>query len=228
MLKNSRRNCWNAEAGIPTWTGNSGAVRPPGSGDNKYNSYTVMACKLISISFYCRPRFGTKKKSALPALKPQIPSQPVEMTVNSSDTAATNLSLPGCSNEPMSSRDLLSKMKARNRLLGLPGTSTERNDEEFTFRSVNEEESLILDTQAAPLEFATGVDYNSMMDNIRSFVAFRGVNPGQVATTDLLNEFDGKLPARGAPLFRGLLNQLCTFSRDVHNQGIWQLKPEFR
>lgn len=28
MLKHSRRNCWNAEAGIPTWTGSSGAVRP--------------------------------------------------------------------------------------------------------------------------------------------------------------------------------------------------------
>lgn len=113
-------------------------------------------------------------------------------------------------------------------MLGLPGSSTERSDLDSAFRSVNEEESLILETHAAPLEFATGVDYHLMMDNIRSFVAFRGIIPGQVSTSDLLNEFDGKLPLRGAPLFRALLNQLCIFSRDVHNQGIWQLKPEFQ
>ena len=128
----------------------------------------------------------------------------------------------------MSSRDLLSKMQARNRLLGLPGSSTDSSHHDSNFRSTNEEEVLILQTNSAPLEFATGVDYQTMMEDIRSFVAFRGVVPGQVLTTDLLSEFNGKLPARGAPLFRALLNQLCTFTRDVNNQGIWQLKSEFQ
>lgn len=118
-------------------------------------------------------------------------------------------------------------MQARNRLLGLPGSAAnEPNDS--AFRAANEEESMILQTDAAPLEFAVGVDYHTMTEEIRSFVAFRGVTPGQAFTTDLLNEFDGKLPLRGAPLFRAILNQLCTFTRDVHNQGIWQLKPEFQ
>jgi DNA excision repair protein ERCC-6 len=33
ILKSSRRNCYTAEAGIPTWTGTSGAVRPSGPTD---------------------------------------------------------------------------------------------------------------------------------------------------------------------------------------------------
>lgn len=128
----------------------------------------------------------------------------------------------------MSSRDLLSKMQARNRLVGLPGSSVDGSDQDSSFRTSNEEEILILQTNHAPLEFASGVDYHSMLEDIRSFVAFRGVVPGQVSTTDVLNEFNGKLPSRGAPLFRAFLNQLCNFTRDVNNQGIWQLKPEFQ
>lgn len=149
------------------------------------------------------------------------------MSKDSPEAVDASLPIPGSSNAVLSSQDLLSRMQARNRLLGLPGNSAD----DFTgssFRSANEEESLILETQSAPLEFATGVDYHTMTENIRSFVAFRGVTPGQVTTTDILNEFDGKLPLRGAPLFRALLNQLCSFTRDVHNQGIWQLKPEFQ
>ena len=165
-----------------------------------------------------RPRFGVKKKNIFPT-KVSASHDTSETANNSTETPVASLTLPGCSNGILSSSDLLDRMKMKNRLLGLPG-------EDSVFLSANEEESLILDT--TPLEFATGVDYHSMMENIRSFVAFRGVVPGQVLTTDILGEFDGKLPARGAPLFRALLNQLCTFTRNVHNQGIWQLKPEFQ
>ena len=118
-----------------------------------------------------------------------------------------------------SSQDLLTRMKTRNRLLGLP-TVTQ-------LQSTNEEEHLILNS-STPLEFATDVDYKSMLDDIRNFVAFRGLTPGQVTTTDILAEFNGKLPAGGVPLFRALLKQICTFSRDVHEKGIWQLNSEFR
>lgn len=31
MLKTSRRDCWNAQAGVPTWTGSSGVIRTAGS-----------------------------------------------------------------------------------------------------------------------------------------------------------------------------------------------------
>lgn len=126
-----------------------------------------------------------------------------------------------------SSQDLLNRMANRNRLLGLPEASDDE-DSNSSFQSPNEEENLILNTHKSPLEFAPEVDYRTMMDDIRNFVAFRGVNPGQVYTDDLLAEFNEKLPLRGAPLFRALLSQLCTFSRDVHNNGIWQLKPEFQ
>jgi hypothetical protein len=176
-----------------------------------------------------KPRFGAKKKSVLPSVGTCTSSHHAEMSKESPGAVdAIDLPIPGSSNAVLSSQDLLSRMQARNRLLGLPGNSADDCTAGSSFRSANEEESLILETQSAPLEFATGVDYHTMTENIRSFVAFRGVTPGQVTTTDILSEFDGKLPLRGAPLFRALLNQLCSFTRDIHNQGIWQLKPEFQ
>ena len=123
-------------------------------------------------------------------------------------------------------------MQSRNRLLGLPSSGAgndedDSDDDETALGTAREEEALISST-TVPLEFATGVNCESMMEDIRSFVAFRGVVPGQVSTADLLNEFNGQLPPRGAPLFRALLSRLCNFSRDVNGQGLWQLKPEFR
>ena len=120
-------------------------------------------------------------------------------------------------------------MAARNRLLGVPGSAAPPDDDDESYLGqAREEENLIHQSAPVPLEFATGVDYRSMMDEVRSFVAFRGVVPGQVSTSDLLNEFNGKLSTRGAPLFRALLKQLCNFTRNVHGDGIWQLKPEFQ
>ncbi|KAK4022360.1 hypothetical protein OUZ56_007831 [Daphnia magna] len=207
VLKSSRRNCWTAEAGVPTWTGTSGALRS--STDRE------------------KPRFGAKKKTVHLSVNASTSAHQSEISSNPSESIAACSGIPGSSTAVLSSRDLLSRMQARNRLLGLPGSAAnEPNDS--AFRAANEEESMILQTDAAPLEFAVGVDYHTMTEEIRSFVAFRGVTPGQAFTTDLLNEFDGKLPLRGAPLFRAILNQLCTFTRDVHNQGIWQLKPEFQ
>lgn len=126
----------------------------------------------------------------------------------------------------MGSSDLLSRMKARNRLVGLPEQDSENTEDSLQSASV--EEPLILNSQPAPLEFATGVDYRTMMDNIRSFVAFRGIIPGLVTTADLLAEFNGNLPPKGAPLFRALLNQLCSFTRNANGEGVWQLKLEFQ
>ena len=181
--------------------------------------------------FICRPRFGLKKKNVNPA--PTItPSTSILKSVEA-ETPTTSQpesveSVPNSWNSTaFSSQDLLNRMAKRNRLLGLPKASDDE-DSNSTFQSTNEEESLILNTQTSPLEFAPEVDFRTMMDDIRNFVAFRGVNPGQVFTDDLLAEFNDKMPSRGAPLFRALLSQLCTFTRDVHNRGIWQLKPKFQ
>ena len=115
---------------------------------------------------------------------------------------------------------------ARNRLLGLPGC--QGSSSSAGLNSVNEEEDLILNCDSVPLEFSDGVDYKFMLDDIRNFVAFRGVTGGQVTTEDLLSEFNGKLPVKGAAIFRALLKEICTFSRNVHGQGVWQLKIEFQ
>jgi len=117
---------------------------------------------------------------------------------------------------PPSSRELLNGMLARDLLLG-----------ESTAFADDEEETSIHQYAPIPLEFATGIDYRSMMNKICKFVALRGVVRNQVSTRDILNEFKGKLPERGEPLFRALLKQLCNFTQDVNGLGLWQLKPEF-
>ena len=112
-------------------------------------------------------------------------------------------------------------MAARNRLLGVPGSAPPPDDvDESYLGQAREEENLIHQSTPVPLEFATGVDYRSMVDEVRSFVAFRGVVPGQVSTSDLLNEFNGNLPTRGVPLFRALLKQLCNFTRNFMETAV--------
>jgi len=166
-----------------------------------------------SLLFY-RPRFGSKKKATLATTAPSCATPNAHASIEPESTESIASSTTG-----FSSQDLLNRMKTRNRLLGLPTTTQ--------FQSPDEEEHMILNS-TTPLEFATDVDYKSMLDDIRNFVAFRGQTPGQVTTNDILTEFNQKLPTGGAPMFRALLKQICTFSRDVHNQGIWQLNPEFQ
>ena len=178
--------------------------------------------------FVIRPRFGLKKKNVGPAstVTPSTSVQvPTEETATTSKADSVESVPSSWNSTAFSSQDLLNRMATRNRLLGLPEADDENPS---TFQSANEEETLILNTATPPLEFAPEVDYRTMMDDIRNFVAFRGVTPGQVFTCDLLSEFNGKLPSRGAPLFRALLNQMCNFTRDTDNRGIWQLKPELQ
>lgn len=128
----------------------------------------------------------------------------------------------------LSSSDLLKRMQKRNRLLGVPSDRSSNEDARSSLQAVNEEETFIMGSDSAPLEFAPDVDYKTILDDLRSYVAFRGVVPGQVSTQDLLDEFNVKLPPRSAPIFRAFLKELCDFHRDVNGQGMWQLKPEFR
>lgn len=177
--------------------------------------------------FFNRPRFGTKKKNvAVGSLnQTSLSGNSSEESSSKADPVKHVVSLPG-SSKMLASSDLLSRMQGRNRLVGLAEPDNE-NDQD-SLQAIAIEEPLILNSQPAPLEFASGVDYRTMMDNVRSFVAFRGVVPGLVTTSDLLAEFNGNLPPKGAPLFRALLNQLCMFTRNGNGEGVWQLKPEFQ
>lgn len=185
---------------------------------------SVLSLNLALIAF--RPRFGAKKKSIAPPVATETAS-----TSGTSSISGQLAEDKDSSNGAPSSRDLLNRMQARNRLLGLPGSISADDDSDegnnARLGSANEEESLIANSDLS-LEFASGVDYRSLMDDIRNFVAYRGVVPGLVTTANLLDEFNGRLPSRGAPLFRALLKQLCTFTRDNHGEGVWQLKPEFQ
>ena len=139
-------------------------------------------------------------------------------------TAAT-----GEAEAPVSSQDLLARMMARNRLLGVSPNACQSEDGRHSSlqTEASAEEDLILNSHSVALEFSSGVDYKTLLDDIRNFVAHRGTVPGQVSTGDILSEFDGKLPPKSAAIFRALLRELCTFSRDVHGQGVWQLEAQF-
>jgi hypothetical protein len=70
-------------------------------------------------------------------------------------------------------------------------------------------------------------EYVELLREIREFIAFRAMVDGQASTAELLSEFGDKLPAKDSPLFKQMLNQLCTH-RQVDGQRIWRLKLEFR
>ena len=70
-------------------------------------------------------------------------------------------------------------------------------------------------------------EYVELLREIREFIAFRAMVDGQASTTELISEFGDKLPAKNSPLFKQMLNQLCTH-RQVEGQRIWRLKLEFR
>ena len=147
-----------------------------------------------------------------------------------SSSMTAESSMGSAESATLSSSVLLKRMQMRNRLLGVPSTAAVLLDEDGNSLSQTpgEEENLILNSQQVPLEFATGVDYLSLMDDIRNFVAFRGIVPGQVTTEDILHQFNNNLPPKSAAIFRALLNELCNFHRDVHGQGVWELKPELK
>ncbi|KAL9956256.1 hypothetical protein ACROYT_G037709 [Oculina patagonica] len=102
--------------------------------------------------------------------------------------------------EPVHSSQLLAKMRARNNLL------------------------LSNDSGEAP-----GNNGDDLLVQIRNFIASQCTTIGQATTQEILDEFGSKLPQSDSVVFRSMLRQICTFTRDsLSGKGIWLLKEEFR
>lgn len=106
------------------------------------------------------------------------------------------------------SSSLLAKMRARNHLI-----SPERLESE----SVQSQASV-------PLSATT--EHDTLLVEMRNFIAFQAQVDGQASTREILQEFEGRLSASQACVFRELLRSLCTFHR-TDGEGIWKLKPEY-
>ncbi|KAI1292136.1 DNA excision repair protein ERCC-6 [Halotydeus destructor] len=64
-----------------------------------------------------------------------------------------------------------------------------------------------------------------LIENIRTFVASRPFQ--QAHTNEVLDKFKDALPIHQTPVFKALLNNLCSFARRSDGVGIWTLKSEF-
>ena len=111
-------------------------------------------------------------------------------------------------NEAMSAQDLLKRMKERNRLM--PGQNREHffdGQDLFT-----------------PEGFNTNVE---LLADIRNFIAFQNssAGDGEATTSAIVDYFKEKLPPIKNPLFKALLNEICSFDK---TNKIWRLKEEFR
>ena len=173
-LRRSRRECFRAEAGVPTWTGTNGNVAR-------------------------KPKFGKN------------PSKPTE--VSKSDVKHFNG--PGISKNALSSSDLLSKIKERNRFL--PLENSEANSDNLFTPSTSTSHS----TDSSEME---------LLADIRNFIAFQSNVNGKASTNELVQKFSDRVPPKQSPLFRALLTKICDFEKQtdaLKGDGIWKLKPEF-
>ena len=106
-------------------------------------------------------------------------------------------------NDPLSSSELLSRMRSRNHALLNAGGEGDKNPS---------------DLRPEELELFT---------DIRNHIAFGCAVDGQAATTEILDQFKSRIPAQNSAQFKAMLSQLCDFHK-IHGQGTWILKPEFR
>lgn len=59
-----------------------------------------------------------------------------------------------------------------------------------------------------------------------SFILQASVD-GRASTYEIVERFHERLPPQKSPLFKALLNEICSFRRDGDGKGIWTLRPEF-
>ncbi|NWJ02370.1 ERCC6 protein, partial [Crypturellus undulatus] len=202
-LKVSRQRCLGAASGVPTWTGTSGLSGAPSG---------------------IKSRFGQKRNPML--LSPHSPcASPGSKSKdpgtirkendkrNNSNGHFDGKSVTGeSSSGALDSSSLLAKMRARNHLI-LPQRTGNEADEN-------------LQQASAPVPGST--EYDELLVDVRNFIAFQARVDGEASTQEILQEFESKLPAAQACVFRELLRNLCTFHRSTNGEGVWRLKPEFR
>jgi hypothetical protein len=154
--------------------------------------------------FFCRLRFGKKA--------------PIKKTSTTCESPTKSTTLEENSDLPMSSSDLLSRIRSRNRLLQpLPEqTDQAENSDEPPTQSSSTSSTAIQE------------EHMELLTDIRNFVAFGGSVDGRASTQEILSEFRDRLPDGSSPLFKFMLSEICEFHRMPSGEGVWKLRTEFR
>ena len=117
----------------------------------------------------------------------------------------------------MSSNELLSRMRTRNRLaLEEEVPEDDDDDEDFGFQRDRPRISREIDK-----------DDLELITDIRNYVAFQAHMDGRAATQELLEEFKRRIPANESAKFKAMLKQVCDYEK-VNGVGMWFLKQEFK
>lgn len=191
-LKESRRQCWQADTGVPSWTGQSGALR-------SHNTAATQA----------RLRFGKKKAVA-------------RSSVSVSESNSKESRLDASNEVPMTSSELLSRMRIRNQLLE-PMAEPEREPGEEGTQEDNPANNI-----PAPSSVSAQDEHIELLTDIRNYVAFGASVDGRASTQEILAQFRERLPPGTSPLFKFMLNEVCEFHRMPSGEGVWRLRSEFR
>ncbi|CAG2065651.1 unnamed protein product, partial [Timema podura] len=104
----------------------------------------------------------------------------------------------------MSSEELLSRMRHRNRLLSPLSDQAES-------------------TCAPPSD-----EHTELLTDIRNYVWYGGTTSGRATTAEIIQQFQERLPQGSSPLFKFLLQEVCEFHRLPSGEGVWQLRAEFK
>ena len=117
----------------------------------------------------------------------------------------------------MSSNELLSRMRTRNRL-ALDEEVPEDDDDDEDFGFQRDRRRICREIDKDDLELIT---------DIRNYVAFQAHMDGRAATQELLEEFKRRVPADESAKFKAMLKQVCDYEK-VNGVGMWFLKQEFK
>lgn len=72
-------------------------------------------------------------------------------------------------------------------------------------------------------------NYDELLSDLQTFVAFGASVDGQATTGEVLAAFKSKVQGpSSAPVFKALLSKICEFHRREDGEGVWKLRPEFQ
>nr|XP_054762956.1 DNA excision repair protein ERCC-6-like [Lytechinus pictus] len=197
-VRQSRRRCYGASSGIPTWTGAAG-----GSSGNKLRFGGKSNCRLVENS----EKPEVPKQNPTPMKKKLFGKK--KMFNGDMSTATTMNEDAEQTNDMPSSKSLLNRMRARNHL--------QKDDDN---RSSSDDE----DRQRTA---SVGTEHDGVMTEMVEFIGNHSQVPGQATTDELLKAFESKIEKSNSAMFRSMLRQICTFHRTQKKEGFWRLKAEF-
>jgi DNA excision repair protein ERCC-6 len=158
---------------------------------------------------FCRLRFGKKKT---------VTHSSVSVPESKSKRNTVGVS----NEEPMTSSELLSRMRIRNRLLEPVAKPEPESGEEGT------QEDNLTNNIPAPSCVSTQEEHIELLTDIRNFIAFGASVDGRASTPEILVQFSERLPPGSSPLFKFMLSEVCEFHRMPSGEGVWRLRSEFR